>query len=149
MTSSIRNLVICVFRDGTRILVGQGFDDVKNETFMRPLGGAVEFGERAADALRREIREELGVEITDLTRLGVLENVFTYQGQPGHELVLVYDARFVDPGLYAKSSIPLNESVWDGRARWIDLSTPPSHPLFPDGLAALLDSVIRKEKQSD
>lgn len=140
MTSSIRILVICVFRDGTRILVGQGLDDVKNEVFMRPLGGAVEFGELAADALRREIREEIGAEITDPTRLGVLENVFTYQGQPGHEVVFVYDARFADPGLYAKSSIPLNEPVWDGSARWIDLSDPLPHPLYPDGLTALLRS---------
>ena len=74
---------VCVFRHRTRILVARGFDDVKNEAFLRPLGGAVEFDEMVLDALRREIREELGVEISDPVQLGVLENVFTYRGPLG------------------------------------------------------------------
>ncbi len=140
--ASIRHLVICVFRDKTRILVAQGFDDVKRETFLRPLGGAVEFGELAVDALRREIREELGAEITDPVRLGVLENVFTYLGRPGHEIVFVYDAKFVDADLYSSTDVPLNESVWDGGARWIDLADPLPAPLYPDGLMTLLKRVL-------
>ena len=100
---AIRNLAICVFRHHSRILVAQGFDDVKNESFLRPLGGAIEFGEMAVEALRREIREELGVEIAEPVRLGVLENVFTYRGQPGHEVIFVFDARFVDAGLYQQA----------------------------------------------
>lgn len=33
-------------------------------------GGKIEDGEAEEDALRREIREELGIEITDLHRVG-------------------------------------------------------------------------------
>ncbi len=139
---SIRHLVICVFRNGTKILVAQGFDDVKNETFLRPLGGAVEFGERAVDALRREMREELGAQIEEPVQLGVLENVFTYRGAPGHEVVFVFDARFADAELYNRPSLPLNESVWDGAARWIDLADPLPHPLYPDGLGMLLGAAV-------
>lgn len=136
--SSIRPLAICLFRHRGRILVARGFDDTKQEHFLRPLGGAVEFGERAELALRREIREELGVEITRPVRLGVLENVFTYRGRPGHEIVFVFDARFVDRRLYARPSLPLAEDIWDGPARWIDLSRPLPAPLYPEGLLALL-----------
>lgn len=42
---TIRPLAICVFRHAGRILVAEGTDEVKGETFYRPLGGAIEFGE--------------------------------------------------------------------------------------------------------
>ncbi len=137
---SIRLLSICVFRHGTKILVGRGFDDVKREFFVRPVGGAIDFGETAEAALRRELREELGVEIVDARRLGVLENFFTYRGEPGHEVVFVFDASFAESRLYEQSEIPLHEAIWDGAARWLDLSGPLTEPLYPDGLLDLLRS---------
>ena len=66
-------------RDG-RILVGHAYDAVKQDHYCRPLGGGIEFGERGADAIVREIREELGAEIEDVRRLGTLENLFTGGG---------------------------------------------------------------------
>ncbi|MDP7020454.1 MAG: NUDIX hydrolase [Pirellulaceae bacterium] len=137
--SAIRILAICVFRHGSKVLVAQGFDAVKEESFLRPLGGAVEFGELAADALRREIREELAAEIAEVVQIGVLENIFTYRGQPGHEIVLVFDARFVDQEFYQKDSLAIHEEdIWDGPARWVDLNDDLPFDLYPDGLAALL-----------
>ena len=49
----IRVLSLGIFRRGDSIFVAEGFDQVKGETFYRPLGGGVEFGEQAADALVR------------------------------------------------------------------------------------------------
>lgn len=118
---SIRFVVLCVFRDRGRILVGEGYDSVKEEAFLRPLGGSVEFGETADEAVRREIREELQVDITDLVRLDVLENIFTCDGTPGHEVVAVYDAKFSDAALYQMDRLPLYEEVWGSEARWISL----------------------------
>src|SRR5437867_2575956 len=105
----IRHVAICVFSNLNRILVAPGYDDVKNERFFRPLGGAVEFGEAAEEALRREIREELGLEIQNVVRLGVVENRFEYRGQPGHEVVFVFNASFVDPGVYSARTLPIRE----------------------------------------
>lgn len=127
-----------MFRDGDRILVAPGFDRVKDERYYRPLGGAVEFGERAVDALRREIREEIGAEIVAPVRLGVLENLFTCDGRAGHEVVFVFDARLADARLYAEASLPLLEAGWIGPATWLDLEAPEDAPLYPDGLRALL-----------
>jgi ADP-ribose pyrophosphatase YjhB (NUDIX family) len=76
----IRPIALCVIRRGDHLLVEHGFDPVKREHFFRPPGGGIEFGERAVDALRREIREEFGAELAGPRLLGVVENVFRYGG---------------------------------------------------------------------
>jgi ADP-ribose pyrophosphatase YjhB (NUDIX family) len=63
-------LVLCVRgRDP-----GQGMLDVP--------GGFVDAGERVEDGLRREIREELGIEVGDLHYLGSQPNDYSYGGVP-------------------------------------------------------------------
>jgi ADP-ribose pyrophosphatase YjhB (NUDIX family) len=142
-TPRVRPKVVCVCRRGDQILVGAGFDSVKQQTFYGPLGGEVEFGERASEAASREMREELGVEIADLRLLGVLENIFTYEGEPGHEIVFIYDARLADTSLYEEEELAGEES--NGQrflARWMPLRmfSEGGPPLYPDGLYELLSS---------
>ena len=60
LKNTIRPLALCIVKDGDRVLLGDGFDPVKNETFYRFLGGGIEFREIAEKALKREFREELG-----------------------------------------------------------------------------------------
>ena len=57
----IRPLAICVFLHQGRILVSVGYDSVKKQTFYRPLGGKIEFGEPSAETVRRELMEEIGI----------------------------------------------------------------------------------------
>ncbi|HEX6305871.1 MAG TPA: NUDIX domain-containing protein [Anaerolineales bacterium] len=141
---SIRPVVIGLFGHADKILVFQGFDSVKDELFYRPLGGMIEFGESAQDALRREIVEELGQEVFNLRYLGALENIFVYEGEPGHEIVLVYDGEFRDASIY-------NEEIVEGyehdagrltyQAMWKSLEefrAKDAPPLYPDGLLDLL-----------
>ena len=59
-------------RDGA-LLVSQHADP-SGAPFQRPLGGHVEFGERALDALHREFQEELAQRLADVRLLGVLED---------------------------------------------------------------------------
>ena len=58
--------------------------------FLRALGGGIDFGETGAEALRREFREELGLEVVVGERLGVIENIFSYAGEPAHEVAQVF-----------------------------------------------------------
>ena len=137
----VRPKAVCVCRHGDRILVNAAVDAVKREQYYGPLGGEIEFGEYAADAVARELREEIGVAVTDVRLLGVLENVFTYEGAPGHEIVFVFDARLADASLYARATLVGEES--NGHtfvAQWLPLETfaPGGPPLHPDGLYALL-----------
>lgn len=141
----IRPLVIAVFRHENRILAAEAYDPLKGETFYRPLGGEIEFGELSRDALIREIREEIGAEITSLCFLGTLENLFIYNGILGHEIVLVYDGALVDRALYDQATIPGREDTMgeDFVAVWkpLDEFAPGKPPLYPDGLLDMLRGV--------
>ena len=72
----------------------------KGRLYYRPLGGTIEFGERGEEAVRREFREEIAADLADVRYLGMLENIFTYDGRRGHEIVLVYDGLLTDASLY-------------------------------------------------
>lgn len=145
---TIRPLAICVFHHNGRILAAEGYDPVKGQTFYRPLGGAIEFGEHSAAAIERELAEELGAAVTDLRYLGALENIFTYNGEMGHEIVMVYDGVFADRSLYEREVIEGSED--DGvafRAVWVSLNDcrdPAAPPLYPSGL---IDLLVKRENK--
>ncbi|MEA2575545.1 MAG: hypothetical protein QOH93_2843 [Chloroflexia bacterium] len=138
----IRAVALCVFsRDGC-ILVAEGVDALNGETFYRPLGGTVEFGEHTSDTVIREIREELGAEVKpeSLRFIGTLENIFVYNGLPGHEIVMLYDGELADRTLYEQGELNAQED--DGipfRALWKPLvEFGHGAPLYPAGLRELL-----------
>ena len=55
----------------------------------------------------RELLEEINVEVDgqSLKYLGALENIFIFNGEPGHEIVLIYDGALKEPGLYYRAVI--------------------------------------------
>ena len=54
-------------------------------------GGHIEFGETGAEALVREVKEELGVDSQAGRFLGVIENSFIQKGKKHAEINLVYE----------------------------------------------------------
>ena len=138
----IRPIVICLFRDGDRVLVSEAYDSSEGVYFCRPLGGGIEFGEHSRDALLREMREELGAEVEKLELVGVLENVFTYEGARGHEIVFVYDGEFKDRRVYEGGEVQGYRAETDDGfvARWRSPEEIKgmNARLVPEGLAALL-----------
>jgi NADH pyrophosphatase NudC (nudix superfamily) len=135
----IRPIVICVFKHEGKILVCEGYDKVKNEIYYRPLGGGIEFQESAVDALKREVQEELGTEINNERYLGTFENIFVLEGNPKHEIMLVYDAKFIDNSVYQNEYMEIKESGWE-RAVWksLDEFAPGNLILYPEGLKELI-----------
>jgi 8-oxo-dGTP pyrophosphatase MutT (NUDIX family) len=136
----IRAIAICICRDGERILVAEGHDSKKGQTFYRPLGGTIEFGERGEETVRREFREEIGADLLEVRYIGTLENIFTYEGRRGHEVVLVYDGRLSDRSLYEKEIIQGDELSTPFKAVWkrLDEFGPGRPPVYPDGLLELI-----------
>jgi ADP-ribose pyrophosphatase YjhB (NUDIX family) len=125
-------------------LVSRGSDATTSLTdFHRLLGGHVEFGEAAIDAIRREIREETASELLDPQCLGVLENRFVYEGQPGHEIVFVYSGSLSPPEPVPEGGGWLSDN---DAAMWVEWRpvTPgdTTIPLYPDGVERLIDTII-------
>ncbi len=136
----VRPIAICVCRDGERILVAEYYDRKKEQTFYRPLGGTIEFGERGEEAVRRELHEEIAADLGEVRYLGMLENIYTYEGRGGHEIVLVYDGRLSDERLYQKESLQGDELGQPFKVVWkrLDEFGAGKPPVYPDGLLALL-----------
>lgn len=73
--------------------------------YHRLIGGSVEFGETHRNALLREVNEELGATVRDLTFLASVENIFQIDGVPGHEVVFLYSGRLDPPPAAAGATL--------------------------------------------
>ena len=128
---------------GTHHAVLRGEDPLDGRSFHRLLGGSVEPGERSEDAVVREIAEELHATLVEPRLLGVLENVFTYDGKPGHEVVFVYAGRLAEGDV-----VPPAGGWYDdvGLPMWVEwrpddaAGEDDAHalPLYPDGVGGLI-----------
>ena len=116
----IRPIVLGVITKDNKILVNEGYDEVKNQKFYRCLGGGIEFQETSIAALKREFLEEIGKEIIIKDFLGLTENIFTFNGQPGHEIVLLYSADF-KPSDYQNEYIMIEDDEEPQKAFWISI----------------------------
>ncbi len=128
----IRPIVLGLAIKDNKLLVGEGFDDTKNETFYRCLGGGIEFLEKSKDALKREFKEEIEANIIVKDFLGISENIFTYKGKNAHELILFYSIDISD-GDY-KDEYIINDDCGKYKAKWIDINEFKSKNkiLYPD-----------------
>lgn len=116
----------------------------ENPVFHRPLGGSIELGEYSADAVVREIREELDATLLSPELLGVTENVFMLEGETGHEVVFVYGGRLAEPSAVpseGRAFVDVDQAGW---VEWREVTGEPDVPLFPDGLQALIDEWVRR-----
>jgi ADP-ribose pyrophosphatase YjhB (NUDIX family) len=128
---------------GTHHAVLRGHDPHGDRVFHRLLGGSVEVGERSSAAITREIDEELKATLVEPELLGVVENVFTYDGELGHEVVFVYAGRLAEGDV-----VPPEGRWYDdvGTPMWVEwrpIDAPiegneDTLPLYPDGLGTLL-----------
>ena len=136
----IRAIALCLLRHQGRILVHEAYDSAKQAGFARPLGGGIDFGETSAEAAIREIKEELGADIAEVALLGIVENIFIYEDEPGHEIVFVYDGQFIDRSLYEKEHLTAVEGKRQFKAVWRspdELRSGP-HQLVPEEIWKLL-----------
>lgn len=102
-----------------QVLVAEGVDAITDTHFYKLPGGGVEFGETSEEALKREFMEELNVEIVSCNYRSKIENIFEFEGEKKHEIILLYEVK-LSKECYEKEEMPLNENGVIGKALWID-----------------------------
>lgn len=135
-TIRVKSMLLLPHPDGERHLVSRLESTPENpHGYHRLIGGSIEPGESAEEAAHRELDEELGATVTQLTRLDVVENIYRIRGQIGHEIVFVF------AGLLADSSVVPDGGRWfdDGGPVWTewiryDDRDLPLHPAVGDAL---------------
>ena len=78
MKKEIKVKVMCLIEHNGKLLLCNGYDSVKKEKFLRVVGGSIDFGEKAEDAVRREVKEELGSNLENLKFITVIESIFVH-----------------------------------------------------------------------
>lgn len=141
-SSVIRVKALGLHWRGPRLLAFEVYDHEGRLKGVRPLGGSVEFGETARDAVVREFKEEIGVEVSVLGGPTVLENVFVHEGQSRHEILFIFDLAFPQGAFEGQERIRFQED--DGTllvAAWYDpreLDIDGGPELYPKGLKSQL-----------
>lgn len=124
-------------RDG-KLLASKGYDEVKKVHFYRAIGGGIEFLEKSDEALKREFMEEINANVTVDEFLGISENIFTFNGKQGHELIFLYRV-ILDESDYKE--VYFEEGDTNFPIEWVDIEN------FKSGKAIIYPTLITKYLQ--
>jgi DivIVA domain-containing protein len=135
---AVRAVTVALLADRGRMLVTELPDPTTGRTAYRPPGGEIAFGERGHEAVRRMMRDEFGVQLTEVRPMATLESIHRFAGRDAHELVLVYEVATADPQVWAQPR--LRSRRGDVTASWapVDMFRRNEAQLLPDGLLPLL-----------
>lgn len=117
---------LCIIHKNDQILLGLKKQKI-GAGLWNGFGGRVEEGETIEEAARREVKEEIGVEVTDLEKLGV--NTFRLHNFPEILEVHIFKARDFKgelietdemglPKWFPISEIPY-EKMWSDDIHWL------------------------------
>jgi ADP-ribose pyrophosphatase YjhB (NUDIX family) len=138
--NTIRGKVIGLAKHENRLLVCEVLNDDGVLKGWCPIGGGIEFGETAQEALKREIQEELRCDVSVTNDPIICENIFEHHGVKGHEIIFAFPIRLEDQAIYGKNRFQIHEhrscSHW---VEWI----PIEH--FEQGEAVLFPSILTKK----
>jgi len=90
---------LCIIKRDDTILLEQ-FPEERGIITFRPVGGTVEYGEDSKSAVIREVKEVINEDIIEAELIGVVENIFPYYSEIGHEYDFIYEAKFARPDAY-------------------------------------------------
>ena len=142
----MRPTAFCLLENNGRLLLQEFWHEHDHYHFYRPPGGGIEHGELAIDAARREMREELDLDISDLQFLTVLENIFEYGGEIKHEIIFLFRVEVRDERLIHTPEVRILDSSSAFRAVWhpIDELIEGKVVVYPAALQARLREFFRE-----
>ncbi len=138
---NIRVRACGVFRRGDEVLLIRQANDAG--VVLYAPGGGVDYGEPVEDAVRREIREEVGVDVSALRYIGMFESIGkTPDGSLAHGVSLVYEVATEDEAVYQRDVVPVDDNGKPFTAVWIRAQdVPPGTWDVADGLPGVLASM--------
>ncbi|MED4909743.1 NUDIX domain-containing protein [Brevibacillus centrosporus] len=139
-TQKYRASSLCIIWKEDSILLEQ-FPEEEGVITFRPVGGTIEYGEDSKSGLIREVKEEINQDLTDVKLLGIIENIYDYYGDVGHEFDFIYEAKLCASDLYNREYIEGYEGENKFIAVWMPVTAfrdNPARKLVPDGLLELL-----------
>ena len=142
-TKSIRVRAAAIIKNGEQILVHVVKNKDDSRIWFIPPGGGVHYGESSLDAIRREIKEELGWEFSEAKFIGSFESFHSINGMKEHEISFVYE---VSPSVGSHLAFSKQEIEEDNGKKkvfeWVDLATirTPQALLYPEGLLRRLET---------
>lgn len=105
-----------------------------DEVFWTPAGGGVQFGEGLAEALRREVLEEVGLGV----RVGALRYVLDFVRPPLHAVSFYFEAQVVEGHLAIGRDPELGAEQLIRSARFVAFEELAALTVYPLGLARRL-----------
>jgi 8-oxo-dGTP pyrophosphatase MutT (NUDIX family) len=136
----VRPIAVGIVRRRNELLVMAVRNDDGGIKGWRPIGGTIEFGERAAEALRREFVEELGEPIGEPKLLSVIENLYSHYGAVGHEIIFVFETAFANEEAYRRGAFVFTDGGMSVDVSWVGIEhfQTGRAQLFPTGLLQCL-----------
>lgn len=142
MEIETRQASLCLIQHGNAFLVAEIQDPQTKLVLHRPPGGGIEEGETPEQALRRELREELGITLTAVLGLGTVDHVWFWNGREVRERAWLFRANSSDDARLSRGECPelveadgqCIKTVW----RPIEENIPSLPPLCPTGIAEFL-----------
>ena len=106
MELETRQAALCLIRHGNAFLVAEIQDPQTSLVLHRPPGGGIEEGETPEQALRRELREELGITLTTVLEVGTVDHVWFWNGREVRERAWLFRASSSDDARLSRGECP-------------------------------------------
>ena len=129
--------VVGIALNGDRVLLHRA----EMDDFWSLPGGRVELLEPGAEALKREMREELGVEIQIERLVWVVENFFEFDNKSYHELAFYFLMTLPQGFCKRGETFPANDGQIKLIFKWYGLKELKDIPLYPAFLRKGLNSI--------
>ena len=136
----LRSACIIFNNDKTKVLLF----DVNNKGIYLIPGGKIRELESSEQAVKRELKEEIGIDDIDITFAGISEEMVNAKGYDNHQINLIYK------GIYKE---PIKELEFNGlegdwiKFKWIDIKDINKYNIFPSLIKQIVknDNIIYHE----
>ncbi|WP_260632747.1 NUDIX domain-containing protein [Paenibacillus xylanexedens] len=139
MERKIRNSAkALIIKDGRMLAMKQ--DDNDEVIYILP-GGSQNAGETLTDAVKREVAEEIGIDVEPLSLEFVIEGVY---GEALHRVDFVFLCEYI--GLMDQDSSILPSDENQVEYEWLEIKNINELPLFPSKLRKQIIRLVEGEK---